>query len=53
MKVFKLNVDLYVYADSVAEAEELIAEELKYLIKLDNQMAGFDYMNNTAEESEA
>ena len=52
MKVFKLNVDLYVYADTAKEAEELIEGELKYLIKLDNQMAAFDYYPNTAVESE-
>lgn len=52
MKVFKLSVDLYVYADTAKEAEELIEDELKYLIKLDNQMAAFDYYPNTAVESE-
>ena len=52
MEVYKLAVDLYVYADSVEEAEELIHEELKYLCKLDNQLTGFDYTNNSATRSE-
>ena len=52
MKAFKLNVDIYVYADSATEAEELIADELKYACKLDNQLIGFDFMVNTAEETE-
>lgn len=52
MKAFKLSVDIYVYADSATEAEELIADEMKYMLKLDNPLIGFDYMNNTAVESE-
>ena len=50
MKVFKLNVEVYVRAEDVEEAEQVVAEEFDYLFGCDNQLSAFEFQYRSAEE---
>lgn len=52
MKKFKVMVEIYVHAEDVIEASNVVFDELNYVCELDNNMMAFSFDDEDIEEQE-
>jgi hypothetical protein len=52
MKTYKFNIEIFVFADSEAEAANNLIEELDYLCELDNNLQAFTHPTDAAEQTQ-
>lgn len=49
MKTYKFTIDIYVCAESEADAAESVIAEMDWLLSLDNQLQAFTHPGNGVE----
>ena len=52
MKTYKFSIEVFVFADSEAEAATNLIEELDYLCGLDNSLQAFTHPTDATEQTE-